>query len=432
MNRPNSVLFLTSPETVEPTGCFSAKASHGFCRERDAALDRIDLEHLDVDLLARRDDLAGMDVLLGPGHFRDVDEALDPRLQLHEGAVVGDVGDAAVELGVDRIFRLDALPRILEQLLHAERDAVRLVIDLDDLHLDGLTDGQHLGRMIDAPPGDVGDMQQAVDAAQIHEGAVVGDVLHDAVDHLPLFEVGDDLVTLLGAALLEHGAAGDDDVAAAAVHFQDVERLRHVHQRADVADRTNVDLRARQEGHGAVEVDGEAALNLIEDDALDLLIGLEGLFELDPALFAPRLVARDHGLAQRVLDALEIDLDFLADGGGRIAAVAGEFLEGDAAFGLQTDVDDGDVLLDGDDAPLDDGTFEGLVIAIALFEQGGKIFARGRAIGRGGHFLSWGPRSGRRRHGLALREGRRRSERLAAQKRVSGRKAQVELAGAAR
>ena len=32
MNRPNSVLFLTSPSISEPTGCFSAKASHGFCR----------------------------------------------------------------------------------------------------------------------------------------------------------------------------------------------------------------------------------------------------------------------------------------------------------------------------------------------------------------------------------------------------------------
>ena len=179
--------------------------------------------------------------------------------------------------------------------------------------LHGLADGQHLGRMIDAAPGDVGDMQQAVDAAEIHEGAVVGDVLDDAVDDLPLFEVGDDLVTLLGAALLEHGAARDDDIAAAAIHLQDVERLRHVHQRADVADRTDVDLAARQEGHGAVEIDGEAALDLIEDDALDLLIGLEGLFELDPALLAARLVARDDGFAERVLDALEIDLDLFAD-----------------------------------------------------------------------------------------------------------------------
>ena len=46
------------------------------------------------------------------------------------------------------------------------------------LTLHRLADGQHLGRMVDAAPGDVGDMQQAVDAAEIDEGAVIGDVLH--------------------------------------------------------------------------------------------------------------------------------------------------------------------------------------------------------------------------------------------------------------
>ncbi len=148
----------------------------------------------------------------------------------------------------------------------------------------------------------------------------------------PFGEVGDDLVALLGPALFEHGAARDDDVAAAAVHLEDLERLRHVHQRRDVAHRADVDLAARQEGHGAVEVDGEAALDLVEDDALDLLVLLERLLELDPALLAARLVARHDGFAERVLDPLEIDLDLVADARGGIAAVIGEFLEGDAAL----------------------------------------------------------------------------------------------------
>ena len=147
---------------------------------------------------------------------------------------------------------------------------MRLVVDLDDLDLDRLADGQDFARMVDAAPGDIGDMQQAVDAAEIDERAVIGDVLDDAVDDLALFEVRDDLVALLGAGLLEHRAARDDDIAAAAVHLQDLERLRHAHQRRDIADRPDVDLAARQEGHGAVEIDGEAALDLVEDDAVDL------------------------------------------------------------------------------------------------------------------------------------------------------------------
>src|SRR6266581_6309725 len=281
--------------------------------ERDAALDRIDLEDLHFDLLRGRDDLAGVHVLLGPRHFRDVDQALDAGLELDEGAVVGDVGDPALVAGAHREFRLDALPRVVEQLLHAQRDAVGLVVDLDDLHLDLLPDVEHLGRVIDAPPGDVGDVEQPVDAAEIDEGSVVGDVLDHAVDDLALFEVLHQLLALLGPGLLEHGAAGDDDVAAAAIHFENLERLRHVHQRGDVADRPDVDLAARQEGDGAVEIDREAALDLVEDDALDLLVGLKRLFEAAPALLPARLVAREHRLAERVLDPLQIHLDGVAD-----------------------------------------------------------------------------------------------------------------------
>src|SRR5205085_2530053 len=97
--------------------------AHGLLEtERNAALDRIDLEDLHLDLLRGGDDLARMHVLLGPGHLGNVDQALDARLQFDEGAVVGDVGDAALEAGGHRVLRLDALPGIVQQLFHAERD----------------------------------------------------------------------------------------------------------------------------------------------------------------------------------------------------------------------------------------------------------------------------------------------------------------------
>ena len=307
-----------------------------------------------------------------------MDEALDTRLELNKRAVVGDVRHAALQLLADTVARLDVRPRVFLQLFHPERDAVRLVVDLDDAHLDLLADGQHFARVVDSPPGDIGHMQKSVDAAEVDEGAVVGEVLDRAVDHLAFGEVGDDLVALLGPALLEHGAARDHDVAAPPVHLQDLERLRDVHQRRDVAHRADVDLAARQEGDRPVEIDGEAALDLVEDDAFDFFVLLERLLELDPTLLAARLVARDDGLAERILDPLEIDLDLVADAGGGIAAMIGEFLEGDAALRLQADVDDGHVLFDGDDPALDDRALEGLVIPVGLAEKRGEILARGR------------------------------------------------------
>src|SRR5712691_7186445 len=334
-----------------------------------------------------------MDVLLGPRHLGHVDEALDAGLELHEGAVVGDVGDAALEARAHRELRLDPLPRIGEELLHAQRDAVGLVVDLDDLDLHLLADIQHFRRVIDAPPRDVGDVQEAVDAAEVDEGAVVGDVLDDAVDDLAFLEVLHQLLALLGAGLLEHGAARHHDVAAPAVHLQDLERLRHVHQRRHVADRPDVDLAARQKRHRAVEIDGEAALDLIEDDALDLFVAVEGLFQLAPALLAPRLVAREHGFAERVLHPLEIDLDRVADLDVGLPARSREFAQRDASLGFGADIDDGEVLLDADDRPLDDGALLRAALGKGLFEQFREIFARRRGGTDGGgheHSSSYG------------------------------------------
>ena len=84
---------------------------------------------------------------------------------------------------------------------------------------------------------------------------------------------------------------------------------------------------------------------------------LERLLELAPALLAARLVAREHRLAERVLDALQIDLDGVADLDLGLPAGSGELAQRDAAFGLRADVDDREVLLDADDGALDDGAF---------------------------------------------------------------------------
>src|SRR3954469_6647649 len=356
------------------------RVAHGLLEpKRNPPLDRIDFQDLHFNFLRGRDDLARMHVLLGPRHLRDVDQAFDARLQFDERAVVGDVGDAAGEARVQRIFGLDALPRIVQQLLHAERNAVGLVVDLDDLDLHGLADGEHLGRVIDPPPGDIGDVKQAIDAAEINERTVIGDVLDHAVDHLTFFEVLHQLLALLGAGLFENRAARHHDVAAAAVHLEDLERLRVVHQRRDVADRTDVDLRARQERHGTVEIDREAALDLVEDDAVNLLVVVEGLLELAPAFLAARLVARQHGFAERILDSVEEHLDFVANLEIAFAAGSCELAQRHAAFGLQADVDDGHILLDRNNNTLDDGAFLQIAAGEGLVQHRSEIVT-GRII----------------------------------------------------
>ena len=72
-----------------------------------------------------------------------------------------------------------------------ERDALAVVVDAQDHDLDLVVDREHLGRVVEAAPRHVGDVQQAVDAAQVDERAEVGDVLDDALADLAGLDLGE-------------------------------------------------------------------------------------------------------------------------------------------------------------------------------------------------------------------------------------------------
>ncbi len=137
----------------------------------------VDPQDDDLDLVADVDQLAGVVDPLGPAHLGDVDQALDPLLELDEGAVAHDVDDLARDPGADRVLLLDVFPRAGRLLLEAEGDLLAVLVDVQDHDLDLVVDLEHVAGMVDPAPAHVGDVQQAVDAAQVDEGAEVGDVL---------------------------------------------------------------------------------------------------------------------------------------------------------------------------------------------------------------------------------------------------------------
>ena len=94
-------------------------------------------------------------------------QAFDARLRFNECAVIGDVGDAAGELAAAGYFCVNAIPRIGKQLLHAERNALVSGL-IHDLDFHRIAHVEHLARVVDALPAHVGDVQQAIDAAEIN------------------------------------------------------------------------------------------------------------------------------------------------------------------------------------------------------------------------------------------------------------------------
>ena len=194
-----------------------------FHAERDAAAFRVDFEDHDIDFLANGDEFARVDVFVGPVHFGDVYQAFHAVFYFDEGAVVGDVGDFAAGLAVDRVTLGDVAPRVGAELFQAEGDAGAFAVEFEDFDFHFVADVDDFGGVFDAFPRHVGDVEQAVHAADVEEGAVVGEVFDHGLDDVAFLQVFQYFVALGLVFVFEYGAAGDDDVVAFLVEFDDFE-----------------------------------------------------------------------------------------------------------------------------------------------------------------------------------------------------------------
>jgi hypothetical protein len=140
------------------------------------------------------------------------------------------------------------------------------------------------------------------------------------------------------------------------------------------------------------EVDGEAALHAAEDMALDLAGVGEGALEPVPALLALGLLAAEDDLATLVLEAFDEHLDIVTDPDlGRLPRRA-ELLERHAAFRLEADVDDDDVVIKPDHGAADDAALEAGARAERLVEHGDKVVQGRTGLDGLGSFLHSGSR----------------------------------------
>ncbi len=302
-------------------------------------------------------------------------QAFHARLDLDEAAVVGDVADLAEHAGRIRVATGDVVPRILAQLLEAQRHAVTLAVELEHAHLQLGTDFHHLGRVTDALPRHVGDVQQTVDAAEVDKRAVVGEVLDHTRQDRAFDQALHQLLALLGVLALDNRATGNDHVVALAVELDDLELELLALEVGRVAHRAHIDQRTGQEGADVLDVDGKAALHLAADAAGDGLALLHRLFKLVPHHRALGFLARQHGLAEAVFERIQRHLDLVTDANVDLAFLVTELLDRDDAFGLQAGVDDDDVIADFDDYADDNGAGLELGELFALLEQFGKTFS---------------------------------------------------------
>ena len=307
-----------------------------------------------------------------------------------KASVVREAHDLALHTRADRVLLGHADPGILAQLLVAERHPLALRIEVEDDDVDLVADLEHLARVRDATPRHVRDVQQAIDAAEVGERTVVGDVLDHAAKDVARHEPRDRDLLLFCASCVENGLARYDHVGATAVDLDHADLDLLALHCLEVPHRTQIHLRTRQECAHA-DVDRKAALDAIGNDASDRLLVVEGLLDTAPDLHLLGLVARDDDVAVAVLTADEQNLYLVTGLDVDLAHRVLELVERDEPFGLVADVDDDLGLADLDNPAVDDIAFGQVLQAlrIELHHHLGVDLARidriqlGEKLGRG-------------------------------------------------
>ena len=232
-------------------------------RQADPAAWDIDVDHLRADLVTdRQHRLRCVDVLVA--ELGDVDQSFDARRHADERAERHELRDLPLDDLAGLVPPLELLPGVLLRRLERQRHALALEVDIEDLDLDLLADGDDLAGMIHVLPRQLGDVHEPVHAAQVDERAEVDDGADGPLAALALRESLEELLASLGLRLLQERAARQHDVVAVAVELDDLRLEVLTDERVQVADATKVDERCRQEPTQA-DVQDQPALDDLDD-----------------------------------------------------------------------------------------------------------------------------------------------------------------------
>jgi len=174
----------------------------------DAALVAVNLQHDDDDFLVIRNDLTGVGEVFAPVHISNMGEPFNAGFQFNESTVFGHACYYAADHGTYWVPNVCTLPWIALQLLHTEPEALHFMVDLKNLDADSVADFENLVRMLEPLVAHIGNVQQAIEAAKIDEGAVSLDAFHYAIDNLTFAQGIEHIRWLLVAHWVKTGPAG--------------------------------------------------------------------------------------------------------------------------------------------------------------------------------------------------------------------------------
>ena len=263
-------------------------------------------------------------------------QAVYAGLQLNESAEGTNAHHVALQNGANGVLFFDVVPGLGLQLLVTQLDAFPFPIQGQDLHFHFLVHLQHFAGMAHAAPGQVGDVDQAVHAAQVNKRAEIGKAANDTGHHSALFQLFP-RGSLLGRVFFFNDllAAGHDALLLL-VYVNDLQLHGLAHELADLF---HVALRQLGSGHesadAALDAGQQAALNGFLAHGVDVFVVLEFFHQRFPSLAVYNVALREQDVAFAVVHFDDLYLDLVTE----LHVLFHHFGALNQTIGLITDVD---------------------------------------------------------------------------------------------
>jgi len=128
------------------------------------------------------------------------------------------------------------------ELLQTQCDTLLLVVEVKDNDVDLLVQLNDFLRIVYATPAKVCDVNETVNATQVNEYTVRGDVLNGTLKYLTLLETADNLLLLSLQLCLDESLVADNDVLVLLIDFHNLELHRLANEYVVVADGLDINL----------------------------------------------------------------------------------------------------------------------------------------------------------------------------------------------
>ena len=155
------------------------------------------------------------------GNLRYMKQCVYSGRKLYEGAKICHTRHSSGDHGTNRKILGSMCPRIGLRELQAE--CYLCIVDILNKNLQVVADLEDLLRILDSSPGHLGNMEQAVNAAQVHKRTEVRYILHYTLDRISNLQTREQLSLLLCTLRNQKLPSVTDDTVSSRIEFTDHE-----------------------------------------------------------------------------------------------------------------------------------------------------------------------------------------------------------------